>query len=257
MILMWYNKLMDLSTKVFWDLQIVNITGEQWLAWLKHFLSIKSAQLQIVMTPNPEQLVLAGKNDDFHQLLRQADILLPDGQGLVWAASLKQRLTGADSVVEILRVADELGQRVMLIGGRYEQLATDHQLLITTPYGQSEIYYSSGYQNIRLPDQTEERQLKVLLERWKPEIVLVALGAPYQEKWLIEHRKLLSQIGTKLALAVGGSFDFLLGKVKRAPLSWQKLKLEWLWRLLQEPWRIKRQLVLPQFVWWTLTGRWR
>ena len=80
------------------------------------------------------------------------------------------------------------------------------------------------------------------------DILFVAYGAPWQERWVIGHRKELEKAGVRVAMVVGGAFDMVAGKVARAPLGWRKVGLEWLWRLVKEPWRIKRQLRLVRFV---------
>lgn len=232
----------------------LNLVDEKWTAWQEDLAQLlDEKELKLVMTPNPEQIMLARRERRFLEYLRAADYLLPDGQGLVWAVKVQTRLTGADTVKEILKIAAEKKMKVLLIGGRYE--SETGQLRVKNGDGETMIFYTQGYQNIKKIAQSEEKSLQLLISELKPEVVLVALGAPMQEKWLVEHKEMLQENGVRLAMSVGGSFDFLLGKLKRAPQSWQNCHLEWLWRLIQEPGRIKRQLVLPQFAWLVITGR--
>lgn len=242
------NFLPALATKSFFDLQIVNENWTTWQVWLRGVLMNKKTPLQIVMTPNPEQIILARRDKRFYQSLQTADILLPDGSGLVWASGVRTQLTGSDSVVEILRLARAQKLKILLIGGRY-QSDKNGQILAN----QTHVYYTQGYHNINQPTQKETDSIKLLISDLRPDVVLVAFGAPAQEKWLAASRIFLQKNHVRLAMSVGGSFDFILGKVSRAPASWRNLHLEWFWRLLQEPHRLKRQLALPQFVFlvWT------
>lgn len=249
---MCYDWRMSRKIKRFFTLNLLNQSWAEWRLDLN--IMLKQKELQLIMTPNPEQIMLARREKRFLELLQQADILLPDGQGLVWASGVKERLTGSDSVKEILKIAAVQKLKVLLIGGNY-QANEKGELIIVNGTDESMIFYTKGYQNISKIDQNEEKGVKLLISTIKPDIVLLAFGAPKQEEWLINHRELLEESQTRLAMAVGGSFDFLLNKVKRAPKTWQKLHLEWLWRLIQEPKRLKRQLVLPQFVFLALTGQ--
>ena len=248
---MCYDWGMSNKIKRFFNLDILNETWEEWRADLKDILN--QEKLKLIMTPNPEQIMLARKEKRFLKLLQEADVLLPDGQGLVWASGAKTRLTGSDSVEEILKIAREKKLKALLIGGDY-QTNKENQLVIPGTK-LNMIFYTKGYQNITKVDQNEEKEVKLLISTIKPDILFLAFGAPKQEEWLVNHRDLLTKNQVKLAMVVGGSFDFLLNKVKRAPLLWQKLHGEWLWRLIQEPKRLKRQLVLPQFAFLVVTGR--
>ncbi len=242
-----------LKTKRFGGWRLVNTTWGEWLEELEGI--IEGEKFKTVMTPNPEQIVLASKEPRFGEALEQADYLLPDGAGLVWASGVKERLTGADSVREILLMAAAKNKKVMLIGGNYKERAG--RLNVDLGGVQTEIYYTKGYQNANNPSENEEKALRVFVGKSKPDIVLVAFGAPKQEYFVIEKKAWLEENGVKMIMCVGGAFDFLLGRVRRAPSSWQKLGLEWLWRLGREPWRWYRQLALPKFVWLVMRGRFK
>lgn len=219
---------------------------------------------RLIFTPNPEQIVLAKRNPRFLEVLKQADYLLPDGIGLVWASRIlaylhprttqlpiRERITGVDVVTNLLQFAKKQQQKVLIIGGRdykgafegetYEDESSLKQLA-------SNLYWTEGYQDKQEVVPIEEAALVAIIKRLQPSIVFVALGAPDQEEWLVTHRDLLTEQDVRLGMAVGGSFDFIFQKVSRAPQLWQRLGLEWLWRLMQQPWRKRRQLRLLTFI---------
>lgn len=111
------------------------------------------------------------------------------------------------------------------------------------------VWWCEGYREVGAPTQEEDRWLGEVIDELKPVVVFVALGAPYQENWLVKRRAFLSAHHVLIGLTVGGAFDVLTGTLTRAPQFWQNSGLEWLWRLIQEPWRWRRQLALIKFVW--------
>ncbi|MBD3250347.1 MAG: WecB/TagA/CpsF family glycosyltransferase [Candidatus Pacebacteria bacterium] len=112
-----------------------------------------------------------------------------------------------------------------------------------------QVFWTPAYDQASQPTSQEEKELAAIINRLKPDVVFVALGAPLQERWSISHRELLQNSQVKLTMVVGGAFDFILGKVKRAPSWLRKLGLEWLFRLIGQPWRWKRQLRLIEYLW--------
>lgn len=186
---------------------------------------------------------------------------------------IKERITGVDIASRLLIWAAHTSKVVLVIGGRgydhqerqvpqeYNQLGlhrlglTIHQLLSDEEDREPQVsavnvlptelehwYWHEGFQYAAHPTNQEEQQLEKAIQLLQPDIVFVALGAPYQEKWLMEHRDLFKAADTQIGMVVGGAFDLLLGKIKRAPSWMRQLGLEWLFRLIQEPWRWKRQL---------------
>lgn len=105
-----------------------------------------------------------------------------------------------------------------------------------------------GYQNVKKMTGEETEAVKKAIGELRPEVVLVAFGAPEQERWLIENRGWLGEMGVGVGMSIGGSIDFLTGKVHRAPEIWRKTGFEWLFRLGRQPWRAKRQLALAKFL---------
>lgn len=214
-----------------------------------------------VFTPNPEQIVLAEKEMSFFKTLEKADYLLPDGIGLVYSSWLlhffgkisqpiAERIAGVELVEHLLEIAKKQKQTTLIIGGRdykgsYEgEFFEDEKSLVEL---KPKVYWTEAYQDKLEILGVEEEALEKIIRRLKPELVFVALGAPDQEEWIINHKKILDKNGVKISMAVGGSFDVLLNKVKRAPKFVRQLGLEWLWRLRQQPWRFKRQLRLIDF----------
>jgi len=173
-----------------------------------------------ITTPNPEFLVKAQKDKEFKKILNNADLSIPDGVGLVFASLLsnekiKERIAGVDLMKAICKKAAKKSWPIFLFG--------------------------AGPGVAEKAGEKLRRKYKGLeISENNPAIFFVALGAPKQEKWIDENLKKMPNV--KLAVGVGGSFDFISGNIKRAPQFIRLLGLEWLWRLILQPWRIKRIL---------------
>jgi N-acetylglucosaminyldiphosphoundecaprenol N-acetyl-beta-D-mannosaminyltransferase len=234
------------------------------------FLQITSGtNLKTVFTPNPEQLVYAKSHSSFDKVLGKSDYLIPDGIGIVLGArflsifgkseQIHERITGVDVVASLLQKFPD--KKVLVIGGRgYEKLKYQDWKIVkagsvkplaeikSSKKNQKNIYWHEGFLNVTLPTDDENKTITQIIKTLKPDIVFVALGAPHQEEWVINNKQLLAGNGVRLSMVVGGAFDMLLGKVKRAPKWMQRVGLEWLFRLKQEPWRWRRQVGLIVFV---------
>lgn len=220
--------------------------------------------VKIFFTPNAEQLVLAHENPNFNRYLKEADLLLADGMSLVWASRvlsffnknsqpIAQRITGIDLAQDLIQVSRENNLKILIIGGRdYNKCFGSSIKEITGERGVRQLaqtlFWTPGFEDVTEPRGQEQSFLKNCLLKTKPDVVFVAFGAPYQEEWLINNKELLNQAKTKLAMSVGGAFDVIFGRLSRAPIWMQKLGLEWLFRLMQEPWRWKRQVKLLAFI---------
>lgn len=248
------------TSKIF-DLDVFSSTKSDLLNYLESRLNSKIGPL-LMMTPNPEQIVISRNDEQFLHQLQSADILIPDGIGLILASEvfgltgkvqpLQERITGREVVLDLLRLAAATHSRCLLIGGRgYSESTPDLNLEISVPIGpgkMAQVYWIEGYADIQHPTKAEEASVLATLKKLKPEFVFVAFGAPWQEAWLVNHKTELRLAGVKLAMVVGGAFDVLTAKVAAAPSWLEKLGLEWLYRLWQEPWRWKRQLKLLEFI---------
>jgi N-acetylglucosaminyldiphosphoundecaprenol N-acetyl-beta-D-mannosaminyltransferase len=207
-----------------------------------------------ITTPNPEQIVLAQKDEEFKNILNQADLAVPDGIGLVLGASFLygnkknqcrfKRVSGADLMIQLCKDAAKEGKSVFLLGGE-AGVAKQAAAVVKNDFGVVEVGFWQGSINIKKETAAEKIKTKAKINQFKPDYLFVAYGAPFQEKWIANN---LKELDVKVAMGVGGSFDYLAGKIKRAPLLIRKLGLEWLWRLLKEPWRWKRQLRLLKFI---------
>ncbi len=232
------------------------------LSYLKKHWTNRT-DLLVVCTPNPEQLVQAHQDTALFTALRAADICIPDGIGIVYAShlaklvgktdqSLEERVTGVDLVQRLLK--EKL--TVFVIGGRgysTHRVTTEKnyplfELDVPGEKRPAHVLWTEGYTDITAPTEEEETMVLNMLSLVKPDVVCVALGAPYQEFWLMKHRAFLQKTGVRVALCVGGAFDFIVQKIPRASLQLQQLGMEWLFRLWQEPWRWRRQTRLLWFI---------
>jgi N-acetylglucosaminyldiphosphoundecaprenol N-acetyl-beta-D-mannosaminyltransferase len=222
---------------------------------LKKWLQVVSndKRMRVIFTPNAEQAVQAYEDESFRELLSQADLLLPDGSGVVLASRwfpvvgqqpLREWIPGVDVAKHLFELAATNDSQVAVIGGRGYQ-----------EFSEGSFAWHEGYQDISNPTSNEQRAVEAFIRKVKPAILLVAFGAPHQERWVVKNRQLLEQVGVKVVMVVGGALDMLSGKLPRAPQWLRSLGLEWAFRLYQEPWRWKRQLRLVKFAWLVVSGR--
>lgn len=222
-------------------------------------------KLKIVFTPNPEQLVYAKSHSAFANILGKADILIPDGIGIVigsWILSafgkgerVPQRISGVDLVTQLLQVWQD--KKILVVGGRdYDNLEFGNwkAVSLNRAIGQKQgkkrhsLFWHEGFLNASVPTKLEKNNLLSEIKKLQPDVIFVALGAPNQEKWVVENKEVLEEAGVSLVMVVGGAFDMILGKVARAPKWIQRIGLEWFFRLYKEPWRWRRQLNLLAFI---------
>jgi N-acetylglucosaminyldiphosphoundecaprenol N-acetyl-beta-D-mannosaminyltransferase len=188
---------------------------------------------KLIFTPNPEMIVEAEKNQEFYAVLKKAWMSLPDGVGIMFAMkflnkmNLTSRITGSDFTQKFLETNREY--KIFLLGGA-EGVAKEVQ----KKYPQANIVgVSSASASEDAVDSIVEQ-----VNASGAEMLFVAFGAPKQEYWL--SRNIAKMPDVRLGIGVGGSFDFIVGKQKRAPKVFRDLGLEWLWRLSSEPLRYKR-----------------
>lgn len=200
-----------------------------------------------IATPNPEMLVAATRNAALADALKATDLNIPDGVGLLWAAKragtpLPQRVTGVDVMTDVCAMSQG---PVFLLGawGTTAERA-GYALQKRNPHLQIAGTYAGS------PSAAEEQHIVERINASGAKAVFVAYGVPSQELWI--RRNLARMPGVRIAMGVGGAFDFLAGNRKRAPRALQRLGVEWLWRLLQEPSRLRRILtatvVFPRMV---------
>ncbi|MDZ7798359.1 MAG: WecB/TagA/CpsF family glycosyltransferase [Patescibacteria group bacterium] len=218
--------------------KVTNIGLRELREKIKEYLN--SNKQRFLTTVNPEIILKAHKNEDYKKILNKASLSLPDGFGLVLASrfkgqKIKKRITGNDLIEIICAQAEKESKTVYLLGGR-KDVPAQASYQLKEKYPDLEIV---GFDNSRIySERIFSRGILKKIIHAKPDILLVALGAPKQEKWIARH--LRKMISVKIAVGVGGAFDFLAGQIKRAPNFMQKMGLEWLWRLFWQPWRLFR-----------------
>ena len=193
-----------------------------------------------VVTPNPEFVLAAEKDKEFQTILNAADLVIPDGIGVIFASKLlgtplKSRVPGIEFSAGMLAHMDKVGGRVFLLGakpGVAEQAAAN----ISKDYPNLTI---CGTHDGYFKDDTPVVQA---VKEAAPDLLFVCLGAPRQEKFMSGYG---AEMGAKLAMGLGGSLDVYAGVVERAPELWRKLNMEWTYRLIKEPSRIGRMSKLP------------
>jgi N-acetylglucosaminyldiphosphoundecaprenol N-acetyl-beta-D-mannosaminyltransferase len=206
----------------------------------------------LVATVNPEFVMLAQRDPEFRRLLEGAALCLADGWGVTWAARrqgrpLPARVTGADLVPALAMRAAERGWRLFLLGAA-PGVAEEVARLLTAQ--NPELVVAGSHAGVAGPEGDDESLRLIAAAR--PDIVFVAYGAPRQEQWIARN---LARLEAGVGIGVGGSFDYLSGRVRRAPAWMRRAGLEWLYRLLRQPWRARRMAVLPRFAFEVLRAR--
>ncbi|MBT2693699.1 WecB/TagA/CpsF family glycosyltransferase [Bacillus sp. ISL-55] len=205
---------------------------------------VAQSEKTFVVTANPEIVMYGEKDERYLDVVNQADYVIPDGYGVILGSRilgrpLPERIPGFDLMNELLKSGNDKGWKVYLLGAKNEVVSKAVEN-IKMKYPQLEIVgWHDGYFDWETNEITEE------IIGLEPDLVFVALGFPKQEMWISEN---LPSFSKGLFMGVGGSFDVWAGTVKRAPEIWQRLNLEWFYRLIQQPSRWKRMLVLPLFV---------
>ena len=199
---------------------------------LNDFLNSDS-QHQIV-TVNPEFVIAAKHNTQFSQIINDASLATIDGTGLIFALkflgqdiSLDERLTGVRLTEMLLDIANNHNHKVMLCILSHG-LTSVQELFMT-------IKNKYPYLDFQVAD---ENDVLGKSQKFSPDIILVGWGAPRQDLWIAENLYKIPSV--KVAIGVGGTFDFISGRIKRAPKILRSFGLEWLWRLIRQPWRLKR-----------------
>lgn len=215
---------------------------QSYATWIE--ARIREGQGAQVVTCNPEMIMQAQRDLAFAQVLQAAELVIPDGIGVVWALRRQgirvQRVPGIELAETLIPLAAERGWRLALVGGRPEV----NRAAIRYWQAQCPALALWGYHGYFSSE--EEKELLQALQEFRPQLVWVGLGSPRQELWIQKWRPLLPQA---IWMGVGGSLDIWAGQKRRAPRWWRDHHLEWLYRLYQEPWRWRRMLALPSFVW--------
>lgn len=205
---------------------------------------VLSGQYHQVITANPIMLTEAQNNPEFETVMKNAELIIPDGTGLVWAAKMggepvEERVPGIELLHELMKQGEKHRWRVFLLGSAPEvvqeaanRLAMDYPL--THIVGVRDGYF------------TAEQDPEVIAEikAANPHLLFVARGLDTQEPWIGKYK---AELAVPIMMGVGGSFDVISGKTKRAPKFIQKMRMEWLYRALSDPARIPRLMAIPKF----------
>ena len=198
----------------------------------------------IICTPNPEIVMEAQEDIQLMEILKSSDLVVPDGIGVVWASryseiKIKERVAGYDLTQNIFDKIKDKDYKVYFFGGAPGVANTAAKNMIKKYEGLNIVGVRNGYFN-----ENDEKQILDEIKNSNADILLVGLGAPKQEKWIYNNIRFT---GAKICIGVGGSFDVMSGNIKRAPKIFCKLGLEWFYRLITQPTRIKRMMRLPKF----------
>lgn len=217
-------------------------------AWLREVLAAADGRCRHLVTLNPEYVMAARRDPALAAAIWHADLVLADGVGVVLAArwldgERVDRITGVALTEHLASLSQQADAPLFLLGAG-PGVAADARTKLRTRYPDARVAGVWDGGSPRLEDDAETiRRIASSGAR----VVLVAYGAPAQVHWIARNQVALGEAGIRLAIGVGGAFDFLSGRVKRAPAPVRRLGLEWLYRLVHEPWRWRRQLALPRF----------
>ena len=209
----------------------------------KVFERIETKEKSLIVAINPEKIIKAKEDPALKKLLNEAEFQIPDGIGVILASKIQKghitsRVTGVDMMLRLCQEAAKRKKPIFLYGGK-PGVADKAAVKLRELY--------PGIIVAGTQDGYEKDQNKVIekINEAKPDLLFVAMGSPKQENWINANR---DQLHPTIYQGVGGSFDVLAGTVKRAPEAFQKVGMEWFYRLMKEPKRLKRQLALPLFL---------
>ncbi len=211
------------------------VTMPQTLAWVE--AAVVARQPRQICTANPEFVMTAQRDPEFRRVLNDAGLVLPDGVGLLWAARrmgarLPERVAGSDLIYRLAEMAGAHRWRVYFLGAAEGVAQAAAERLRGLYPGLVVAGTFAGD-----PSPATAGALVARVQAARPDVLLVAFGAPAQDKWIARHT---AELGVPVSLGVGGSFDFVAGVARRAPVWVQRVGLEWLHRLWRQPWRARR-----------------
>lgn len=234
---------------------VQNVTKKEILEQCKKYIDTGKSFVHIVSL-NPENLVVSHENKEFRKVVSSAQIRILDGIGVVLAARLLgieagERVTGVDLMINLMEEAGKRRFGVLLLGGS-PFLAKNIAECYQKKYPEASFFGIEAFKKIQNPTEEEERNVFSIVRTRKPCLIFAAFGSPAQELWLYRHRM---QLKGAVCMGVGGAFDYVSGSLKRADPFIRRLGLEWLYRLIKQPWRWKRQLRLVKFISLVFTER--
>ncbi len=207
--------------------------------------NVKEKKQTFIVTANSEIVMLCKNDAHFKHIVNCANFVYPDGIGIVWGGrylghEITERITGFDLVQELFKKSCTQNINFFLFGTEQKTVEKAVANTISTYPNANIVGFRNGFFSSSQTDEIIQQ-----INEASPDILLVALGAPKQEKWLFENK---DKLNATVLLGVGGSFDVIAGNVKRAPKLMQDLGLEWLYRLSKQPQRFLRMLAIPKFM---------
>lgn len=219
-----------------------------------------------IVTPDTLAVLRARKDSEYYNILKSADLVTPDGVGILWATTtlnhpLPERVTGIDIIHNMCRLAAKKGYSLYLLGS-YPDVAKEAALNLYRKYpgiriaGAHHGYFNcedcENIKNGNIVWNKKEEEIVAEIKEKRPDILLVGMGVPKQEKWI---NKNLNRLDVPVCIGVGGSFDVLSGRIPRAPLWMQRHGMEWIYRSIKQPNRAFRTLALFYFIWLVILGK--
>ena len=253
------------KTVKMWDIPFY---GSKRTRVLKDLLSKKKGESFWVVTVNPEFVMKSRKDREFLELLSKSDMNVVDGIGIIWAKKVleekgwrcwrgfkvglevlkgkftKEVVAGSWLMGELCREGAKRGERVFFLGGFLDRAKRSGENL-------EKKYPGLKYESCEGMPRVSDKEVIKKINAFKPKYLFVAYGMKKQEEWIEKNK---GKLDVGVAMGVGRSFDYYSGDLKMAPKLWRKMGLEWLYSLIQDPKRLKRQLALPKFIWMVLRG---
>lgn len=232
------------------DVHVHRVTMEETLCLIDHF--VREGGTHHVVTLDSAMCVMARQDDQLRAIIQGADLVTPDSAGVLWASRrcgspLPQRVAGIEIVERLCALSAERGYRLFFLGAAPGVAQTAAEKMRLRYPGCCIVGTHDGFFS-----PVEEPAIIERINQSRPDVLCVALGIPKQEKWIARNR---ARLNASVCIGIGGTLDVLSGRVKRAPHWMQRLNLEWLYRFLSNPRKIRKILTLPRFVWLTLTTR--
>ena len=233
----------NMMKKTVLGIKIDDITSDEAIELVRIWLTAKKKRF--IATPNPEFIVAAQKDEEFLNILNNADLSLPDGVGLK-LAGVKNIVHGADFLEKLVEKTPDWKISIGFLGGE-PGIAEKAAKYLKVKYPNIKLSFAASGGFV---DNTGNMHTPYLIPY--TDLLFVGIAYPKAEKWIYKN---LDKLPVKVAMGVGGAFDFISGKVPRAPKFVQNLRLEWLFRLIIQPWRIKRQIALLKYLVLLLTSK--
>lgn len=236
------------QSKKILGITVVARTKKEVLEQIKKYISLHGDFVHVVSL-NPENLVISQEDREFKEIVEASQIKIVDGVGVAIAGIILgiptgERLTGVDLMQELVKVADEGSLSVGLIGAQ-GNLANKIAECYSHIYRRAQFFGLEGFNDIQNPTREEIDAVSSIVTARRPRLLFTAFGSPAQEKWMWRNRPLLQGV---VCIGVGGAFDYIGGEINRPVGMIRSFGLEWLYRLIQQPWRWKRQIRLIKFI---------